>query len=124
MSAIRFTIQTSWILKPAKIRVTVHDTIKELQIKTDTKHTSGVCQGWYIDNRPLDGQTVAHIHLHREGLGVGLVSHEASHAAMHIYGIKHDDSIDVNDDEDIAYTIGDIVSKIYKQLWKRELIKD
>ena len=118
----KFTIQTSWVLKPAKIRVTVHDSVQDMQKSTKTEHIGGLCERWHIDTKPLDGQTVAHIHLHKGGLGSGLVSHEATHAATHIYKLGHKfDSLE-DDDEPLAYTLGDIVSKIYKQLYKRKLI--
>lgn len=117
-----FTIQTSWVLKPAKIKVTIHDSIIDMQKATETEHTGGVCQRWYIYTKPLDGQTVAHIHLYKDALGGGIVSHEATHAATHIYKLKHQfDSLE-DDDEPLAYTVGDIVSKIYRQLYKRGII--
>jgi len=123
MSKVSFTIQTSWIIKPAKIKVSVYDSIADMQKKTNTEHIGGLCERWHIGTKPLDGQTVAHIHLHKGGLGAGVVSHEATHAATHIFSIvnKFDDLED--DDELLCYTVGDITSKIYKQLYKRGIIK-
>lgn len=60
---------------------------------------------------------------------IGLVTHEVTHAALHIYGLVHDlhklntiDGIDAGD-EPLAYLVGDLTSKLYKQLYKRDLIK-
>lgn len=119
---VNFTIQTSWIIKPAKIRVSVYDTISQMQDSTGNPSIGGLCERWHIDNKPLDGQVVAHIHLHRKGLGGGVVSHEATHAAIHIYGISKKYADLEDDDELLCYTVGDIVSKIYKQLYKRGIL--
>ena len=121
--SVSFTIQTSWIIQPAKVKVTIHNSIRDMQKKCATEHIGGICQRWHIDTKPLNGQTVAHIHLHKEGLGSGLVSHEATHAALHIYMLSNKLKTLDNNDEPLCYTVGDIVSKIYKQLWKRGILQ-
>lgn len=122
MSKISFIIQTSHVIKPAKLRVSIYDTIIQMQKTTGNDAIGGLCERWSVDSRDLDGQTIAHIHLHKKGLGGGLVSHEATHAAFHIYQLKNIVTNLEDNDESLAYTVGDIVSKIYAQLYKRNII--
>lgn len=143
MTKQSFIIQTSWLMKPAKIRVSVHDTVQELQAATDTPHAGGVCETWKIikidkdgkEELQRDGRIHCHIHLHRNSLTAGVVSHESTHAALHLYRIasplKSQQEVAVIPadcggngflEESFAYTVGDITSKIYKALYRRGIL--
>lgn len=99
----------------------MHNALKDIQ-KYHDDDTGAVCERWHIDNKPLENQTLAHIHLVKGALGVGLVTHEVLHAALHIYGLVNDMTKLNDDDEPLAYLVGDLTSKLYKQLYKRNLI--
>lgn len=123
MAKITFVIQTSWVIDCAKVRVTVHDTLEELQKLPNGEKAGGLCYRWHIENKPLKGQTFAHIHLVKDKLGIGLVTHEVVHAATQIYRLEHKMTELLDDDEPFAYCVGDLVSKLYNQLYKRNLIE-
>lgn len=145
-----FRIQTSWIAHPAYVRVSVYDTVKEMQEATGDHVAGGLCQRWYVDSfdddgkelpTDYDGKLVAHIHLHKAGLGAGVVSHECTHAALQIYencfgqkqlyipNVGEPDEYEnkygtenYSREELFAYTVGDLVRKVYNHLYKHKLI--
>ena len=123
---IRFVIQTSYIIKPARVRVVIHDDVVGLQEETDTNDTGGLCQRYHIDGRKLeDNPTLATIHLHRQGLRTGVIAHEATHAALHIFELGKLGPISTEEsanEEVFCYTVGDLISKIVQGLYKRRLL--
>lgn len=142
MKPVKFTVQTSWLIAGARIRVIVHPNGKALREATSDPLAAGVCQRWTFKTfdgkgkeipSKIDHRVHANIHLHSDALGVGVISHESTHAAIQLFETAHglgklaigEDSPVGTDslEEQFAYTVGDIVSKIYKQLYKREIIK-
>ena len=120
-----FVIQTSWLLHPAKVNVKIFDNMHSLQKATETQ-IAGLCTRYHIDGRELHGQTVATIYLSQDHLGAGVVSHEVTHAALHIYELVYgNNQLTTSNnlsEENFAYTVGDLTSKIYKLLYKHKLI--
>jgi hypothetical protein len=142
MAAIRFQISTRWTERKRTIQVYVHDTAQELRdagdkynrkvgSDNDIGHAVGLCQA-NIREKLVGDEWVALpdagiIQLTRNALKTGVISHEATHMASNIYdqdwrekhGAPWDD---IENEEILAYLVGDITSKIVRKLYALELI--
>lgn len=142
MASIRFQISTRWTERKRIIQVYVHDTARELQEAGDRYnrsigshgeigHAVGLCQA-SIREKLMGGEWVATpdagiIRLSKGALRTGVISHEATHMASNIYdqdwrekhGAPWDD---IENEEILAYLVGDISSKIVRKLYALELI--
>lgn len=144
MSAVHFQISTRWTERKRTIQVYVHDTAKELVeagnayneaigSKGDLSNAVGLCQGHYSEkyDKATDSWVLtpaAGIIRYTKGrLGSGVISHEAAHMACSIYDNdwreKHGDPFDDMDNQEVlAYLVGDITSKIVNKLYEKELL--
>lgn len=70
---------------------------------------NGIVHRWSMMNLS-DGVQFpeALVRLHEESLTMGIISHEAAHAALHIYETAWGHSPTCEDDEDFAYLLGDV----------------
>ncbi len=142
MSAVRFQISTRWTERKRTIQVYVHDTPDELRKAGDAHnrrignesnvdHAVGLCQAEEVE-AVIDGEWVAQpsagiIRLSKGALRTGVISHEATHMASNIYDQdwreKHGAPWDHIDNEEVlAYLVGDITSKIVNRLYDKNLI--
>lgn len=136
----RFTIQTSDILKGARIAVVIHDDIASLQTVKGAQGAMALCQSWYVDcyddetdktYTVKSNRTFNRMHFIRNALGAEIVTHEATHASLHLMRIlqgqesaviPNDNDTKGSTEEALAYSVGDITSKIYKALYKRKIL--
>jgi hypothetical protein len=118
-----FTIQINAGRKPMAVQVKIHDDLRALR-SAARKHTLawnpkekprpddnkllGVCHRFHNDNDPL----MALVRLAPPNLGVGILAHELTHAAVWLWEIenKFDEKLYLpNDDEWFCYVLGDLV---------------
>lgn len=121
-----FVIQTRLEYIKPLIRVVVYDTMKELQAATRSWDAAGLTERYHKEDNSgrkiLTRRQVATIHLSRENLGVGVVSHEAAHASTHIWELIHTAPIRSESDEAFAWMLGDITRKIYNGLYRLKIL--
>lgn len=136
----RFTIQSSDILKAARIIVVIHDDIESLHKVKGAKGAMALCQSWYSQKYDeendcwfeiKENRAFNRLHFIKDALGAEIVSHEATHASLHLIRVLQlsNEAVVPNDcdkkgstEEALAYSVGDITSKIYKQLYKRGIL--
>lgn len=142
MSRVHFQISTRWTERKRTIQVYVHDTPEDLRLagnaynkaigaEGNLEHAVGLCQSHYSE-KLKNGEWVLTeaagvIRLTRENLKTGVISHEAAHMAVNIYDQdwrqEHGDPYDDIDNQEIlAYLVGDITSKIVNKLYEKNLI--
>ena len=142
MSTIRFQISTRWTERKRTIQVTIHDTPEELRQAGNAYNKAigadgnidqavGLCQSHYSE-KLKNGEWVLTeaagvIRLTKDHLTTGVISHEAAHMATNIYHQdwheQHGDPYDDIDNQEIlAYLVGDITSKIVRKLYEKELL--
>lgn len=122
--------------------VNIFKTFKELRAKIkqngsswSTKGTVGCCQAWRIIRTHGNGKRsyskeIGEIQLCVKCMGIGVVTHEALHAALRwadYKGIKVETckneklELCTDSEEDVCYALGNMCSQIYNELWKRKL---
>lgn len=117
------------------VRVWIYDTVGELRAAANRFHPSpdgfedaeGVCQTYVTElingsGQILDRHEPIIVRLHRDALGVGVVTHELNHAATHIYGSTLDpDTLAVDvlhvANETLAHLQSDLTRSLIRQLW-------
>jgi hypothetical protein len=138
----KFQISTRWTGRIRSIRVYVHDTAKELQeagdrynrrigSESDIGHAVGLCQAHYREK--LIGKDwvklpdAGVIRLSQGALTTGVITHEAAHMASNIYDQdwreEHGDPWDdIENEEILAYLVGDLTSKLVNGLYRHHLL--
>lgn len=119
-----FTITVYYAEKPRGVRIKIHDNVAALRAAT-TKHTQkwdrrkknvkgefsellGVCHRFHMMNDPV----CAIVRLAPPNIGVGILSHELTHAAVHIREIENqfeDVPLTCENDEQFAWVLGELV---------------
>lgn len=110
-----------------KIKINVYPNREEYIKGTKDPESLGLCERyWAEDNhgtKLIHMRQIATISLIEGHLGAGIVSHEAAHAAVHIWlllmGRKQ---LRDTNDEPFAYVLGDITRKIYNGLYSRHIL--
>lgn len=139
---VKFQISTRWTERKRTIQVYIHDTPKELlayanrynkSIGSDEVITDavGLCQSFtlekLVNNEWVPTPAAGFLRFSTEALTSGIISHEAAHMASNIYEQdwlpKHGPPWEnIANEEVLAYLVGDITSKVVRQLYKRGLV--
>ena len=133
-----FTIFVHYGEKPRGVRIKVHDNVAALRMAA-TKYTKvwrspkqrkklteefsqtlGICHRMYMQNDPV----CAIVRLAPPNLGIGILTHELMHAAVHIWEIEHqfnDTPLRCDNDEELAWVIGELVRCAANALYERKV---
>lgn len=144
MSLVRFQISTRWSGRKRTIQVHIHDTPEDLReagnayndsinALGDIEHAVGLCQSHWTERYDkatdtwIKGDAAGVIRLTRKYLRTGVISHEAAHMAINIYDQdyreEHGDPYnDIENQEILAYLVGDITSRIVNKLYEKQLL--
>lgn len=140
---VKFQISTRWTERKRIIQVYVYDTVKELR-EAATKYDEWVGNAYTSFNNThaittsfqtekiINGEwqktpKAGLIRFYKGGLWAGVISHEATHMAVSIYGDdwleKHGEPYeDMDNQEILAYLVGDITSKIVSKCYEKNLL--
>lgn len=133
-----FQISTRWTGRKRTIQVYVHNTAIDLQ-KAGARYNKkigalgsigdavGLCQSFrretLVNGEWIQKPDAGIIRLTKNALTTGVISHEAAHMASNIY--EHDwleshgaPWEDIENEEILAYLVGDITSKIVRKLYR------
>lgn len=110
-----------------KLKINVYPDRQNYIAGTKDHESLGLCERyWAEDNhgtKLIHMRQIATISLIEGHLGAGIVSHEAAHAAVHIWlllmGRKQ---LRDTNDEPFAYVLGDITRKIYNGLYRLKIL--
>lgn len=122
-----FVVNVEFETKPREVRVIVYDSVKGLRIAAtrydnlirskrrkrggEFSNTLGICHRfeWYTK----DGKThpqCAIVRLAKPYLGVGIISHELTHAAVWMHQLsKPEELLTCDNDESLAWVLGELV---------------
>lgn len=132
-----FTITINDARKPLAVRIIVHENLRALR-SAATQHTNrwagrrkkkqgefqdtlGICHRFHLDSTDV----CAIVRLAPPNIGVGIVAHELTHAAVWMWDIEHkfeeDVSITCANDEWFAWILGELMSKTVTKLYEHEI---
>jgi hypothetical protein len=87
------------------------------------KDLLGVCERFQTIMR--NGETAplcAIVRFAPPDIGIGIVTHELAHAAVHIWNLDHPGEIlDDENDEDFCWNLGDLVRQTVNKLYEKEI---
>lgn len=129
-----FTIVIHDVYKPMGVRVKVHDNLHALRsactqsdriLSTRKKRKSnqfkdvlGICQRFHMQN----SSTYAIVRLAPPHVGAGMVAHELTHAAVHLWAVKHkfeEVPLTCDNDEWFAWVLGELVRRTTNKLLEK-----
>lgn len=119
-----FTITVYYADKPRGVRIKIHDNVAALR-SAATKHTQkwdsrkrkhsgelanvlGICHRFHM----MDDPVCALIRLAPPHIGVGILAHELTHAAVHIFEIENqfrEVPLTCENDEQFAWVLGELI---------------
>lgn len=111
------------------LKVKVYPNLKQLRAATKNTDVYGMFSSYTVTDVLTDvSRFEGTIHLDLGHCGGGVVSHEATHAALAIYLYLHGNVFFEPDDKEreevLAYLVGDIVSKTYDYLYGNKVIEE
>lgn len=131
-----FTITIHDARKPLAVRVKIHDNVAALR-GASTKHaktwqgkkdadfsdTLGICHRFHLKDDPL----CAIVRLAPPDIGIGIVSHELTHAAVWLWEIhnKFDRkaALACDNDEWFCWVLGDLIRRTVNKLYEKGVYK-
>ena len=129
---VKFSVPVKYLSHHYQIDVTIWDTLDSLRGGVSGADDAAAITKSYRVEQIVSSSLGTNEHdlyvsidFSRDNLGGGVVSHEATHATLRIVADMSDaDTLLIDDDseEAIAHTVGDIVSKIYSQLYERGVL--
>ena len=135
MAKSSFRVSTKHSGRLRQVRVTVYDDIDELRRDASSGRwrslkdagdtpvdTLGVCHRteWQSDGKSLP--LCAHIRLHKDHMGVGIVTHEIAHAALFMYELDNPERLtteDIEHEEVFCHILGDLTSRVVSKLYAK-----
>ena len=109
-----------------KLKINVYADRQSYIAGTNDPDSLGLCQRYWVENdegdKILHMRQVSTISLIEGHLGAGIVSHEAAHATVHIWGLMSNKKLTDKNDEPFAWILGDITRKIYNGLYRTKIL--